>query len=93
MIYAVVQMTVTDPDAFAAYARQAGPALEKWGAKPEAMSAEPTRLEGDAPLPGRIVLLSFPDRDAALGWINDPEFAEVHALRRSAGQCEIALIG
>ncbi len=93
MIYAVVRLTVTDPDKFAAYARMAGPALQKWGAKPEAMSTEPTRLEGEAPLPGRVVLLSFPDRDAALGWIDDPDFAEVHELRRSSGESDIVLIG
>lgn len=93
MIYAVVRLTITDPETFAAYAERAGAALAKWGAKPEAMSTEPTRLEGDAPVPGRAVLLSFPDRDAALGWINDPEFADIHALRRNSGESDILLIG
>jgi uncharacterized protein (DUF1330 family) len=93
MIYAVVRLTITDPDTFASYASKAGPALAKWGAKPEAMTTEPTLLEGDAVLPGRVVLLSFPDRHAALGWINDPELAEVHALRQRAGDSEIVLIG
>lgn len=93
MIYAVVRFTVTDSAKLSAYAEKAGPALAKWGGKPAAMSTEPTRLEGDAPLPGRVVLLSFPDRDAALAWINDPELAEVHALRRAAGKSDIVLIG
>lgn len=93
MIYAYVQITVTDNASFAAYAEKAGAALAKYGAKPEAMSTEPTKLEGDEPAPGRAVLLSFPDRDAALGWINDPDLAETHALRRASGPCEITLIG
>lgn len=93
MIYAVVRLTVTDPETFAAYAAKAGPALAKWGAKPAAMTTEPTRLEGAAPLPGRVVLLSFPDREAAMGWINDPDIADVHALRRRSGNSEIVLIG
>lgn len=93
MIYAVVQLTITNEDTFAAYASQAGPALAKWQAKPVAMTTAPTRLEGDQPLPGRMVLLSFPDRDAALGWINDPEIAEIHALRRASGDCTITLVG
>lgn len=93
MIYAVVQLTVTDPETFKAYAQKAGAALAKYNAKPEAMSAEPTRIEGDSPLPGRVVLLSFPDKDAALGWINDPELQETHALRRDSGTCDITLIG
>ena len=93
MIYATVQLTVTDPDTFAAYAQKAGPALEKWGAKPVAMTTDPTRLDGEGPLPGRMVLLSFPDRDAALGWINDPEIQDVHALRRASGEISTILIG
>ncbi|WP_299922764.1 DUF1330 domain-containing protein [uncultured Pelagimonas sp.] len=93
MIYAFVQLTITDQDSFAAYAEQAGAALAKYGAKPEAMSASPTRLEGDAPAPGRAVLLSFPDRQAAMGWINDPELEAIHSLRRASGPCEITLIG
>jgi len=93
MIYAVVRLTITDPDRFTAYASKAGQALAKWKGKPEAMTPQPTRLEGDGPLPDRLVLLSFPDREAALGWINDPEFAEVHALRRGSGHSDILLIG
>jgi uncharacterized protein (DUF1330 family) len=93
MIYATVHLTVTNPETFATYAQKAGPALEKWGAKPVAMSTEPTRLDGEGPLPGRVVLLSFPDREAALGWINDPALAEVHALRRASGEISTILIG
>jgi uncharacterized protein (DUF1330 family) len=93
MIYAVVQLTITDPEKFAAYAAKAGPALKKWGAEPVAMSTQPTRLDGEGPAPGRAVLLSFPDKEAALGWIEDPEFAEVHALRRAAGDISTILIG
>ena len=92
MVYAFVQITVTDPDTFAEYASKAGPALAKYGAQPQAMTTQPLRLEGDTPAPSRAVLLSFPDKEAALGWINDPEFAEVHALRRAAGASEITLI-
>jgi uncharacterized protein (DUF1330 family) len=93
MIYAVVQLTVTDPDAFKAYAEKAGAALAKYGAKPEAMTTAPTRIEGNAALPDRVVLLTFPDKEAALGWINDPELQDVHALRRASGTCDITLIG
>lgn len=93
MIYAVVQLTVHDPDSMANYAKSAGAALAKWGAQPVAVSADLTQIEGQDPLPDRVVILSFPDRDAALGWINDPDFTDVHALRRKAGKSEITLLG
>ncbi|WP_136439593.1 DUF1330 domain-containing protein [Pacificoceanicola onchidii] len=93
MIYAVVELTISDQASFDAYAKQAGAALVKYGAKPEAMSTEPTQIEGAGAAPGRMVLLSFPDKAAALGWIEDPELREVHALRRASGDCRIRLIG
>lgn len=93
MIYAFVELTVTEPQTFAAYAEKAGAALAKYGAKPEAMSTEPTLLEGDGDAPGRTVLLSFPDKEAAMGWINDPDLIETHKLRKTSGQSRITLIG
>lgn len=92
MIYATVELTITAPDSFAAYGAKAGPALSKYGGQPIAMSGEAIRIEGDAPVPSRAVILSFPDKEAALGWINDPEFAEIHALRRGSGQSQILLL-
>lgn len=92
MVYAFVQITITNPDSFAAYAKNAGAALEKHGGKAQAVSTAPQRLEGDSPAPSRAVLLSFPDAEAAQAWINDPELADVHALRRGAGSSEITLI-
>lgn len=92
MIHAIVRLTVEKPAVFEGYAAKAGAGLAKWGAAPVAVTAAPELIEGKGPLPGRIVILSFPDRQAALGWINDPELAEVHALRRASGPGEIALL-
>lgn len=93
MIYAFVEITITDPAAFEAYAKSAGAALQTYGGKPEAMSTTPSRLEGPRPAPTRAVILSFPDRAAAEGWINDPALAEIHAKRRASGESEITLLG
>lgn len=92
MIHAVVTLTITDQETFDAYAAQAGAALAKYGASPVAMSKAPTRIEGDGPVPTRIVVLAFPDRAAAMGWIEDPDLAEVHALRQNSGACDIYLL-
>ncbi len=92
MVYAFVQITITSPETFAEYAKAAGPAMAKYGATAQAMSTEPVRLEGDNPLPTRAVLLSFPDKDAALGWANDPDLQDTHALRRGSGTSDIVLL-
>lgn len=92
MIYATVKLTIKDADMFSAYAERAGEALKKYGGAPVAQSTSPMVIEGSAEAPTRAVVLTFPDKESALGWINDPEFAEVHALRAGSGQSEIILL-
>ncbi|SFM60478.1 DUF1330 domain-containing protein [Shimia aestuarii] len=93
MIYAYAKLTVTNPEALAAYREQAGPALARHGGKVEQGSAEALVLDGAPDLPDVAAILSFPDRASAEGWINDPDLADVHALRRSAGASDIVLLG
>ena len=93
MIYAYAKLTVTNPDALNAYREKAGEALARHGGKVEHASAVATTLDGAPDLPDVAALLSFPDRDAALAWANDPELEDIHALRRSAGASDIVLMG
>lgn len=93
MIYAYAKLTVKNPDALAAYREKAGDALARHGGKVETASAEPTALDGTPDLPDVAALLSFPDRESALGWINDPALSDVHALRRNIGSSDIILLG
>ena len=39
-------------------------------------------LEGDTPLKGRVVILSFPSEEVAKGWYNDPEYQKLSEYRR-----------
>jgi uncharacterized protein (DUF1330 family) len=93
MTYAVVTLNITNTDALAAYGAQAGAALAKHGAKVAAGSAAPECIEGEAPVPDRVVILEFPDKDAAYAWINDPELKDVHDLRNAIGTCNIVVLG
>lgn len=93
MIYATVSVTITNPDSMAKYREKAGDALKKHNATVVAVSPELTVLEGSPELPNVAVILGFENRDAALGWINDPDLAAVHALRQGAGKSEIILLG
>lgn len=93
MIYAYAKLTVQNPDALVAYREQAGPALARHGGKVEQATTETTALDGTPDLPDVAALLSFPDKDAALGWINDPDLKELHDLRRSTGASVIVLLG
>lgn len=93
MIYAVFKANVTNPDALASYRDQAGAALAKHGGKVEQATPTPIALDGTPDLPSIAAILSFPDQDAARAWLDDPDLADLHTLRRSAGQTEIMLLG
>lgn len=92
MIYAYAQLNVTNPEAMAQYRAVAGEALARHGGKVESASSDVIALDGTPSVPPVAALLSFPDKKSALGWINDPDLKEVHALRRSAGTSDILLM-
>ncbi len=93
MIYAFAKLTVTNPDALAQYRDLAGPALARHGGKVEHASGNTVVLDGNPDLPDVAAILSFPDRASAQAWIEDPDLADIHALRRSAGGSDIVLLG
>ena len=90
--HAIVTLSIKDPDTLAAYREKAGAALAKYKAEPLDVSQEAQIIEGDVTAPDVTVILTFPDRDHALGWINDPELASTHALRQGAGTSNIILM-
>ena len=93
MIYAYAKLTVTNPDALAEYRDVAGEALAKHGGKVESATGAFTVLDGAPDAPNVAALLSFPNKEAAMAWSADPDLADVHALRRSAGASDILLLG
>jgi len=93
MIYAYAKITVTNPQALGKYRDVAGAALAKHGGNVESTAREFTVLDGNPDIPSVVALLSFPDKEAALAWSTDPELADVHAQRRSAGESDILLLG
>ena len=90
--YAIVTLKISDPEKMAAYREVAGPALAKYCAEPVQVSPDATWLDGKDETPDVAVLLSFPDRDVALNWRNDPELESVHKLRQLSGECKILLL-
>ena len=93
MIHAYVKLTVTNPAPLAKYREVAGDALARHGGSVVQASTETTSLDGQPDMPDIAVILSFPDKASALAWINDPDLAAVHDLRRSAGASDIVLLG
>jgi len=93
MAYVYLNLTVTNPDTFAKYRKVAAPALNTHGCSVVNMSKENEIIDGDGTAPDISVLLSLPDKDAAHAWINDPELATTHELRRNSGTLSMLLAG
>lgn len=93
MIYAYVHLKITDKEPLVQYRDVADAALAKHGGALVSANPEITALEGDLVLPNMAAILSFPTKEAALAWINDPELQDVHALRRASGQSTVHLLG
>lgn len=93
MIYAYVHLEIADKGPLAQYREVAGAALAKHGGAAVSASPEITVLEGDLTPPNMAAILTFPNKEAALSWINDPELQNVHILRNASGQSSIHLLG
>ncbi len=93
MIYAFVQMKISNKDSLGQYREVAADALAKHGGAVLSAGADCSVIEGEMMQPDIAAVLSFPDRDAAMAWIDDPELISVHALRRGAGEVSIVVIG
>ncbi|MGR3614958.1 MAG: DUF1330 domain-containing protein [Paracoccaceae bacterium] len=93
MVYAFANIIATAPEKLAAYRDVAGEALARHQGRVVAATPNLTTLEGEGPTTGIGALLEFTDAENAHGWINDPDLGEIHALRNSAGQSNITLLG
>lgn len=81
--YVIFQVEVTDDAQYARYRAASGAAIAAAGGRFVARGGETTLLEGDA-VPGRTVILEFPDRQAALDWYRGADYVAARALREGA---------
>ncbi len=89
---ALAMITVTDKVALGAYREKAADALAKHGGSVITADPAPLVLEAANEAPSLAAVLSFPTPDAAQAWINDPDLADVHALRNQGGKSTIVVI-
>jgi len=91
-VQAIVLLNINDMETMKKYREKAGEALAKHGGR--VVSAGPVSivLEAAGDAPDVIALLEFPSVEKAQAWRNDPELANVHALRNKAGKSTIVII-
>jgi uncharacterized protein (DUF1330 family) len=77
--YVVNEIWVKDAERFQTYAVQVPPTLAPFGGRYVVRSGATEPVEGDPP--GRIVILEFPDRAAALAWRASPAYQAILPIR------------
>ena len=88
--YLVGRIAIHDPEAYGRYAAAFMPVLKQHRGRLLVSEEDPNVLEGEGD--GRkLVVLAFDSREAALTWMNSPEYREI-AKDRIAGSDAIVLL-
>ncbi len=91
--YLIVDLEVTDPEAFERYKHEVAPNLASFGARYLTRGGRTAVLEGDWS-PRRLVILEFPSMARLEEWYRSPSYAPLLELRqRSASSRVVATEG
>jgi uncharacterized protein (DUF1330 family) len=90
--YVIASVTEAwDQDALVEYRERNTDAVAKHGGRFVARGGRHEILEGDyAPL--RVVIIEFPDLDAARGWYESDDYAPLRELRAGASKTDIYVV-
>jgi uncharacterized protein (DUF1330 family) len=89
--YLIVQVDVTDPEAYAEYRKQVPATLAAYDGKFLVRGGAMRRLEGDWPYE-RVVVIEFPSVERALAWYDSPEYRAPKAMRHGASRANIVVV-
>lgn len=89
--YLVAVIEVHDPESYKRYAERAPETITKYGGRYLIRGAQPDVQEGEWPL-DRLVVLEFPDAEAARRFYHSPEYQEIVPLRQAASKGAVAIL-
>ena len=88
--YVIVNVRVRDRELYEEYAAGAPASVEAHGGRYLARGGAVDEREGSWS-PERLVVLEFPDLDAARGWYDSEEYQRLAAIRRRAAEAELVI--
>ncbi len=91
-VYLIAEMTWKNTDWLPAYLGVVPALVEKHGGRYVVQTGEIERLEGTRDKTDGIVVLEFPDRDAAMAFLDDPAYQEQKAARLENTVSETILV-
>jgi uncharacterized protein (DUF1330 family) len=89
--YVIVNVDIRDPERYRAYMREAPRIIQKHGGEYLVRGGQVEVMEGTWK-PHRLVLLRFPDVQAARALLSDPEYLPLKAIRHECAQTDIVAV-
>ena len=90
-VYLIADITVHDAEQYREYVENVPALIRKHGGVYRVRGGDLQTLEGDWS-PSRLIVLEFPDRDAALAFHNDPEYEPYRNLRQSISDSRLVIV-
>lgn len=88
--YVIADVDITDPERYSDYIAHTPDSVARHGGRFIVRGGPFEVLEGDWQ-PGRLVVIEFPDRQAAVAWFRSPAYQELAAIRREASTARIVV--
>jgi uncharacterized protein (DUF1330 family) len=88
--YVVNELWVSDAERFQTYVVQVPATLTPFGGRYLARSGATEAIEGEPP--GRIVILEFPDRAAALAWRGSGAYQAILPIRDASSTSRVYVV-
>jgi uncharacterized protein (DUF1330 family) len=89
--YVVGDISITDPAAFGAHVPAALATIARHGGRVVAGGNKIELLDGD-PMPERIVIIEFPDAEAARRWYRSDDYQKALKIRLATSRGRVFLI-
>jgi uncharacterized protein (DUF1330 family) len=89
--YVIVETDVHDPEQYERYKAASPGAVHSGGGRFVVRGGELATLEGDWS-PSRLVILEFPDLEAAKRWYESEEYVEARKLREGAANLNMVAV-
>ncbi len=90
--YLIVDTLIENPDEYEKYKLLAKPIAEKYGGVYRARGGDMDVLETDLWTPVRMVIIEFPNMDAARAFVDSEEYQPVKPLRINNAKCTLAIL-
>ena len=90
--YLIADTKIHDPEKYEAYKRRAKPIVEEFGGEYIVRGGRLDVAQADLWSPSRLVVIRFPNRDAALAFLSSEAYQPVKAIRLQASEATVTVV-